>query len=66
MSPVGAGVKRALRYRAWLSPLFGVFGEQIAERDSTAAGLGREPLGKVSRKDDSAVHAVVALPAFVT
>jgi Trehalase-like, N-terminal len=46
-------------------PLFGVFGQKIAERDAAACGLGREPLGKVAGKDDGAVHAVVALPALV-
>ena len=49
-----------------VQPLFGVFGQQIAQRDATAPGLGREPLGKVTRKDDGAVHAIVALPALVT
>ena len=47
-------------------PLLGVFGQEIAQRDATAPGLGREPLGKVTRNDDGMVHAVVALPAFVT
>ena len=46
-------------------PLFGIFGQEIAQRDATARGLGREPLGKVIRKHDGAMHAVVALPAFV-
>ena len=47
-------------------PLLGVFGQEIAQRDATAPGLGREPPGKVTGKDDGAVHAVVALPALVT
>ena len=47
-------------------PLFGVFGQQIAQRDATAAGLGREPPSKVTRQDDGAVHGIVALPALVT
>ena len=47
-------------------PLFGVFGQEIAQRDATAPGLGREPLGKVTGKDDGAVDAIVALPALVT
>jgi hypothetical protein len=47
-------------------PLLGVFGQEIAQRDATAPGLGRESSGKVTGKDDGAVHAVVALPALVT
>ena len=46
--------------------LLGVFGQEIAERDAAAPGLGREPPGQVTRKHDGAAHAVVALPAFVT
>src|ERR1700733_7924328 len=47
-------------------PLLGVLGQEIAQRDATAPGLGREPSGKVTGKDDGAVHAVVALPPLVT
>ena len=47
-------------------PLFGVLGQEIAQRDAAAPGLGREPPGQVTRKHDGAAHAVVALPAFVT
>ena len=46
-------------------PLFGVFSQQIAQRDATAPGLGREPLGKLTGKDDGAVDTIVALPALV-
>ena len=46
-------------------PLFGVFGQQIAQRDAAAPGLGRKSLGKVTGQDDGAVDAIVALPAWV-
>jgi hypothetical protein len=46
-------------------PLLGVFGQQITQRDATASSLGREPLGKITRKDDRAAHGIVALPALV-
>ena len=37
-------------------PLFGVFGQQVAQRDVAALGLGGEPLSKITRKDDHAAH----------
>jgi hypothetical protein len=69
IAPILAGrgpgrVKRAA-LPGLAQPLLGVFGQEIAQRDATARGLGREPPGKVIRKHDGAVHAVVALPAFV-
>ena len=60
----GPGEMRALSGLA--QPLFGVFGQEIAQRDATACGLGGEPLGKLTGKDDGALHAIVALPALVT
>ena len=62
----GAGRMERAALSSPAQPLFGVFGQKIAQRDATAPGLGREPLGKVTRQDDGAVHAVVALPALVT
>jgi hypothetical protein len=66
--PTTWGSPGDMRAALWglAEPLFGVFGQQIAQRDATAAGLGREPPGKVTRKRDGAVHDIVALPALVT
>ena len=47
-------------------PLLGVFGQKIVQRDATPSGLGREPLSKITRKNDRAAHGIVALPALVT
>jgi len=44
----------------WMSP--GLSGRASAPRRHRLRGFGRELLGKVTGKDDGAVHAVVALP----
>jgi hypothetical protein len=52
--------------RGPLAMIVSSLGQQIGQRDAAAPGLGREPLGKLTRKDDGAVHAIVGLPALVT
>jgi hypothetical protein len=40
-----APVECALALAGLAEPLFGVFGQEIAQRDAAAPGLGREPPG---------------------
>src|SRR6185437_11029428 len=65
LTPGRAGKSATALWRP-TEPLFCVFGQQIAQRNVAAPGLGRKPLGKVTRNDDGTPHAIVPLPALIT